>query len=306
MKKFFARLLLLLVLPLIVFSAGIFLPPTKAFKKSLFFSLIDKNTLLRETPGPRIIFIGGSNLSFGLNSELIKDSLGINPINTAIHASLGLKYMMANSVEYIKENDIVVISPEYQQFYNGYADGEIELLSIIIDVAPQTIRLLDLKQYFRLIKYIPEFTKSKFKEFLKVKVDDTIVGIYERKSFNIYGDVYKHWNLPKEKVKPFPAIKGKSDNDVFYSLIDFRNIVYSKKARLYITFPCYQEISFKNAAIQVKEVEQKFKKYGFNLLSEPERYIFPDSLLFNGPYHLIKKGVDLRTLLLIEDLKKVI
>ena len=46
------------------------------------------------------------------------------------------------------------------------------------------------------------------------------------------------------------------------------------------------------------------KKWRFNLLSNPERYIIPDSLIFNSEYHLTKKGVDMRTFLLIEDLKK--
>ncbi len=308
MRKFILKLMCLLIPTLILFVVAIFLlPPTKTYRKSLFYSLIDKNNLLKNTPSPRIIFIGGSNLSFGLNSEKIKDSLNINPINTGIHASIGLKYMLASTIDYIRENDIILISPEYQEFYNDYADGEIELLSIIIDVAPQTIHLLDFNQYYKLIKYIPDITKSKIAFFEKASnSNDTIVGIYERKSFNSFGDVYKHWNLQKQNVKPFSAIKGKLDVDVFNSLINFKKTVYNKKAKLYITFPCYQDSSFKNAIVQIKEVEQKLKECGFNLLSNPERYCIPDSLIFNSPYHLVKKGVVLRTNLLIEDLKKVI
>lgn len=294
-------------MPALIFAVVvILLPPTKAFKKSLFYSLIDKNKLFAETPLPRIIFIGGSNLSFGLDSKRIKDSLNINPINTSFHGSIGLKYMLANSINYIKENDIVVISPEYQQFYGGFANGEIELLSIIIEIAPQTIKFLDSKQKLKMVGLIPDFITSKFKKLLKDDLNDSIIGIYDRKSFNSYGDAYKHWNLPKEKVKPYLAITGKLDEDVFSSLLNFREIVYSKKAKLYITFPCYQDLSFKNSSIRIKEVEQKLKKCGFILLSNPERYIFPDSLIFNTPYHLTLKGADLRTSLLIEDLKKVI
>lgn len=53
-----------------------------------------KCQLLEDTPSPRIIFVGGSNLAFGLDSQRIKDSLNINVINYGLHAGIGLKYMM--------------------------------------------------------------------------------------------------------------------------------------------------------------------------------------------------------------------
>ena len=105
MKKFNIKVSLFLVLPLFVLSLTIILlPPSEFFKKSLFFSLIDKNKLLEETNKPRLIFIGGSNLSFGLDSKRIKDSLKFNPINTGIHTSLGLKFMLANAEKFILQN----------------------------------------------------------------------------------------------------------------------------------------------------------------------------------------------------------
>jgi hypothetical protein len=42
------------------------------------------------------------------------------------------------------------------------------------------------------------------------------------------------------------------------------------------------------------------------ILGSPERYEFPDTLIFNAVYHLTKKGLDLRTNNLIADLRKVL
>lgn len=306
MKQVVLKLGILLVPAITLFLVVVFFkPPTKAFRKSMFYSVIDKNQLLKETPNPRIIFIGGSNLSFGLNSKIIKDSLGLNPINLGVHASLGLKYMLASSIMYVRENDIIVVSPEYQQFYNRYADGGIELLATIVDVVPQTVELLDYKQYFRLLGYIPKLAKSKLNLFEKEN-NDTVVGIYDRRSFNSYGDVYKHWGYHSIKSNPFAEIEGKMDQDPFEALIRFKDAVKDRKAKLFIAFPCYQEQSFKNSIREIKEVEQELKECGFNLLSIPERYAMPDSLIFGSPYHLIKMGVDIRTRLLIEDLNKAV
>jgi hypothetical protein len=41
----------------------------------------------------------------------------------------------------------------------------------------------------------------------------------------------------------------------------------------------------------------------FTVLGTPERYMMPDSLMFNSSYHPNKKGVDIRTSRLIEDIK---
>jgi hypothetical protein len=306
MKKLFFKLLLFLIPALILISATVYLPPSKSFQKSMFYSLIDKNKLLENTPSPRIIFIGGSNLSFGLNSQMIKDSLQLNPINTGIHAGIGLKYMLSNTENYIIKNDIIVVSPEYQQFYSDVANGEVELLSTIVDVSPNSFKLLDYKQYYTLIQKIPAYLKTKWSGLINKSGKDTIIGIYDRKAINSFGDIYVHWKFAKEKVTPFGKIEGKLNDDAFKSLNKFRDCVNSRKARLFITFPCYQDLSFKNQEIQIKEVERNLNKYRFILLSNPERYIIPDSLIYNTPYHLTKKGVDLRTSLLIEDLKRVL
>ncbi|NWJ52981.1 MAG: hypothetical protein HXX14_19180 [Bacteroidetes bacterium] len=310
MRKLFSKLLLIIVPALIIIILTVillfYLPPSKSVQKSLLFAQIDKNILLKYTPGPRIIFIGGSNLSFGLDSRRIKDSLALNPINTGIHGGIGLKYMLSNAENYIKENDIIIVSPEYQQFYGDAGNGVIELLSTIVDVSPNSIKLLGLKQYFSLIPHISTYLMSKIDGLKDTSKIDTEIGIYDRKSFNSFGDAYIHWKLPRKKVKPMRKIKGTLNEDIILSLKEFRNIVNQKKARLFITFPGYQDLSFANSKIQIKEIEQELKKYGFYLLSNPERYIIPDSLTYNTPYHLTKKGVDLRTTLLIEDLKKAL
>ena len=122
MKKFVARVSLfigILLLPVVLVVAfAIATPPvSKSLSGSYLFAGKQKDFLLATVESPRIIFIGGSNLAFGTNSQMIKDSLGLNPVNTGLHASLGLKYMLDNTYRYIKKGDIVVVAPEYEHFY---------------------------------------------------------------------------------------------------------------------------------------------------------------------------------------------
>jgi len=65
---------------------------------------------------------------YSFNSKMILDSLNINPINKGVNAGIGLIYMMDEILPYIKEGDIIVISPEYDQFYGNFAYGNSRLL----------------------------------------------------------------------------------------------------------------------------------------------------------------------------------
>ncbi|RYE35799.1 MAG: hypothetical protein EOP42_05650 [Sphingobacteriaceae bacterium] len=307
MKQFFIKAFILIFTLGIMLIASVFLPP-KNSRQNMLYTQIDKNNLLKNVTSPRIIFVGGSNLAYGLDSKQIRDSLHVNPINTGIHINIGLKYMLENALQYVKPGDVIVISAEYQQFYGDLADGETELFSIVTDIAPQSRKLLDYKQYFKLLKLVPQFAQSKLQpRFLFLKYpQDTIVGRYDRKAFNQFGDATAHWKLSAENPKPYAEMTTSFNKDILQTLAYFRSVVNQKKAKLYITFPGYQASSYKINQIQIKQVQQKLQDSFFVLISTPKEYIIPDSLIFDTPYHLTKKGVDLRTKLLINDLRKVL
>lgn len=117
MRKFIFKIIGFTIPMVIFFILGLFLPATPRASKSLLFGALKKDSRLKSTPSPRIIFIGGSNLSFGLNSQTIKDELNLNPINTAIHVNIGLNYMLSNTIQYVKRKDIIILVPEYEHFY---------------------------------------------------------------------------------------------------------------------------------------------------------------------------------------------
>lgn len=301
MNKFLKNLFLFLLPLALLCLAGIFLPATPKASKSLLFAQNAKDSLLRNTSSPRIIFIGGSNLSFGLNSQLIKDKLGLNPVNTGIHANQGLLFMMRNASKFIKQGDIVVLVPEYHQFYEDYAFGGDELYRTVLDVNLDYGRNLNNKQIAGILKFLPKYSLTVInpKEYRRRKEDK----YYSVNSFNAYGDAYKHWGDAKVPFESLTLSQKKIDRQVVKEMRLFRQLVEQKGGRLLVSFPGYEASSFKAGASQIKDIEITCKQNGFDLLGTPERYAIPDSLTFNTPYHLLKSGADYRTGLLIEDLK---
>jgi hypothetical protein len=293
----FSLLLLLLII------IGFLLPVTPRASKSLLYAKIQKDSLLKNTDSPRIIFVGGSNLSFGINSQMILDSLHLNPINTAIHASIGLEYMMDNTLNYIKKGDVIILAPEYSHFYGRSIYGGEELLRTVADINPLDIMDLETEQKKNTSKYLLKYSFSKFKptEYFGFKESD----IYSVNSFNKYGDVYTHWTMKQQKFSSADTIRSICNPDAIKFIDSFRIELEKKGAKLFITYPSYQASSYDKSINQIKKIEQELLENNFELLGTPERYRIPDAMMFNTSYHLLKKGVDYRTKLLIEDLKKV-
>src|SRR5215212_5179389 len=84
---------------------------------SYIAAVLEKDRLIRDTPSPKIILVGGSNLAFGIDSHMLEDSLGVHVVNMGLYAKLGLRYMLAQVKPYIRKGDLVLVVPEYDQFF---------------------------------------------------------------------------------------------------------------------------------------------------------------------------------------------
>jgi hypothetical protein len=305
MWKFIIKVNVFIFITIILFVALLFsLPPTPRATESFLFASIKKDSLLLNESSPRIIFLGGSNLSLGLNSEMIKDSLKLNPINTGIGAAIGIRYMLENTLQYVKKGDIVVFAPEYWHFYSGWNLGSETLVHLIMDVNKSKIKLLSLKQIFNCTPFIGNYILSKLdiSAYLNVEKND----LYGVNSFNQYGDSYRHWNMERIKFNTYTILFDLYNHKVIKGVKTYTQKYQEKGAVLLVSYPCYQDISFKNAEKAIKKIEQEYISAGFTILGTPERYMMPDSLMFDTPYHPNKAGVDRRTRLLIEDIRKQI
>ncbi len=303
MNKFIYRLTYFSAPIVIFFALCLLIPATPRASKSLLFANKNKDELLLNIKSPRMIFIGGSNLSFGLNSKMIKNKLNINPINTGVHASIGIRYMLENTIQYVRDGDIVILSLEYVHFYRDYNYVSEELLRTIFDVDLSKIKLLNLQQAVNLIKYVPKYSFSKIKpnEYFNTIESD----IYSVNSFNEWGDVDAHWGLGKRIFRPLKSIPGKYNKSIILHILEFQTEVIKRKATLFITFPGLQDVSFLNCIGQIDKVAIEFKKHDFLTLGHPERYKIPNHMMFNTPSHLNKKGVDHRTRQFIDDYNRI-
>lgn len=241
-------------------------------------------------------------MSMSMNSQLLKDSLGYNPINTGIQAPIGLVFMLDNTEPYVRKNDVVIVAAEYQQFFEDFGYGQEELLRTVADVRPSSANLLRWKQIKNIYSLIPKYALSKFKpsEYSSKRAGEIW---YMNDAFNKYGDAYKHWGIPHKNEITLGPLTGKFNDDVMEILKDFENKIKAKGARMIVTFPAYQDASYDKSIPEIALVAKKYKKFGFEIIGNPLEYRMKNDMMFDSPYHLNKAAVDIRTQILIKDLK---
>lgn len=306
LKKFVVRSSIFLLLLLLTLSIGLLY---KDAAPSLLNAHIDKHELLRNAGSPKIILLGGSNVSFGINSHLIHEHFNMPVVNMGLYAEIGLKYMMHDIRPFVGESDIVVLLPEYANFLNDSYMGSRGLVALLFDVYPEGLKYINIKQWLHLAPYLVNYAAVKVKrlpDYLTKKItgkkEKKNIGVYDRRSFNQFGDAHIHWTMAARPIPPGGKVPPGSVSirkDTLTDIKDFKNFLESKNAKMAVFPPCLNEKTYQGMKWIVDDLAKVFKDYGF----KPERYVFPEELCFDSPYHLIKKGLDIRTARLIEDLE---
>ncbi len=300
--KFLTNIFSISLIIVSIIGAGFF---CSVDRTTITSSLRYRHNLLQRTDSPRIIFVGGSNLRFSLISQMIKDSLNMNPVNTGIFAGFGLKFIIDDIKPYLRKGDMIVLSPEYHQFYDKAIWGN-EQLAQAINICPEDIRFMNWQQMGVLLKTMPRNNLGKLKATAVEEIFGVLPDIkpYERyDGMNYYGDTYVHWTEPSEPWIQ-DILTGKFNKDAIRLINEFNSYVTGPlEGKLLVTFPPYPVRGYHVNRSAIDRVEHKLKQQQIPLLGSAQSYLFADSLFFNSSYHLGKAGAILRTNELIQNIK---
>jgi hypothetical protein len=287
------------LLSCLLFISLMYLPNN--LRSTMLGEMEAKRRMLSEQPSPRLIFVGGSNLSYGLNSEQISKQFNLPVVNMGLHAALGLSYMLDEVSPFVRQGDRIVLVPEYHQFGHLFY-GNMELIAVLFDLHPEDRTKIPLGQWMRLLKFMPNYAATKLVPFFRLSLNKYC------SKYNSYGDYTGHWGEgkpPSPTVLKSERIKMREDA-ALKKISTFMADVQRKGAQVFLLPPCYQKSAFENSREVVEALRLRFEEFGFRFESDPERYAFDDSLFFDTAYHLNKEGVDRRTFLVIEDLTKLL
>jgi len=280
-------------------------------------AVLEKDRLIRTTPSPKIILVGGSNLAFGIDSRMMQDSLHLRVVNMGLYAKLGLRYMLAQVKPYIKSGDIVVIVPEYDQFYGNFSEGD-QTLNTALLYAPAD-RIGDFVKSYSVIDVVlrprvENVRRSFFQAAASaLGVKDKYFPpdtnpVYNRHSFNQFGDVVSHlgkksMNPDSIYVKELPPPKD-FNKRTLSELNEIGDAARERGAHAYFLFPSYIDRSYKMNTGAIDWLKDRLSK-GMNvpILGSPADFVYPSNWFFDTRFHLNELGRGPRTVKMIEILR---
>ena len=260
---------------------------------------ISKREQVESISRRKLVFIGGSNLSYGLDSKRVQDSLNIKIYNMGLHAGIGLRYMLHEASSYMRAGDILVISPEYNQFtrFNGS--------SALADLLIQSKRWKDFPYYKDWGSYPSYFCARVFVPYLLRKGSSGIDQYADNpEGFNAFGDYILHLDQPRREF-PRLAMEKRPEPKEIEQIAEHIHALENKKIRIILLPPPYAKTSFQLSKSYIDIIDSELKKNHLPFISSPEHYCMDDTLFWNSAYHLGAKGRHLRTDLVISDLKKI-
>ena len=277
---------------------GVILKVKSPQENTYLSSYLDKIKLIEKVENKRIIFIGGSNLAFGLDSSMIeKEFLGYKIINMGLHGGIGIKYLLEDCKKYLKKGDVLVIVPEYENFYNN-GSGTSALWYILS--LKKNLENIGIINFTRSLPYLLTATKE-----ILMTNENKEYGqnfSYDRRGFNRNGDYTEHWKYKgKEKIKVDKLPNSKITNSTINYLEKFIEQSRKREIKIILLPPVFQKSSYKINEEKIKEISNSLiTKFEV----EPEVFSYDDNLFFDTAYHLNRQGVDLRTKEIIKILKK--
>jgi hypothetical protein len=259
--------------------------------------LIDKHR--QKTPS--VILLGGSNVAYGFNSEMLHNSLSMPVINTGLGVGQGLKFMLDNTSKYLTEGDILVIAPEYDHFFENGAYGNSDL-TYLFCIDPSISEDFNIKQVEALIVGTKNLLRDALLSLLGLKTKKLTFKVSD---FNRYGDMAVHWNMPPQSCV-YHASSGDFETINIIFLDYYENAIEALRNRgvqVVIIPPSFEETSYRNVEERLTSLFAEFEKRGLNFAIPPQESVYPDSLFFDSHYHLGYEGVLIRTNQLIRAMK---
>jgi hypothetical protein len=206
--------------------------------------------------------------------------------------------MLDSTRPYVKKGDIVVLVPEYEEFFGERHYGEAPLLNVL-HLTREGWRHIDSFQQYRVIwRYA--LTEMKDTIHALYKRSSSSGKIYSRESFNRFGDVVAHLKEKPRTIESYgvPLEHEKFNDRVLVDMNIFREYSEGNGAAVLILFPSIAESAFRMNHARIREVYDRIRTYGglgATLVSTPEDYVFPDNCFFDTAYHLTGTCRETRT-----------
>lgn len=269
--------------------------------------LADRYIRLKNTEGKRIILVGGSSLTFGLNSVMLKERFyDYNIINFSGSFMYGVIPLFELLKANVREGDVVIFCPEYYNIMYAAQEAPYVTNWQYIESNYAILEDIDIRNtpvmFSKFVTYL-----SRKRGILPGKLKNTD-SVYVRSGTNVYGDltVYRKSKTEKSTALPTTGLITAAGMDRYNSVCEE---LTKKGATCLFSFPPIHggegsRNSIDNATKDFrKKLEENLNPEYCTIISKCSDYSFDVSLFYDNIYHLTLDGAKERTKVLIKDLE---
>ena len=313
MKK---RILSIIIAVVIILTPFLFVPCVLVgtgvqYGETYYAALPKQYDRLCSVEEPKVIVVGGSNVAFGLDSELFEELYGRPSVAFGLYGSFGVKVMMDWSKANINSGDIVVLAPELStdalSLYFG-AESVLKATEGRFDILSK----ISFDNIGDILGASWGFASTKLKNSRSEEGFD-IEGVYRNSAVNAYGEIDKEafpreGNILATGYLSEPVTYDPSNiSDEFIDYVnDYTAYCQFRGATVYYSFSPVNERAV-NPMTMYEDTANYYmylrEKLDCEVISNPSDYIYDYRYFYDTNFHLNDSGVVLRTAQLVRDLK---
>ncbi len=265
-------------------------------------SLIDKVERLESIEEPKIVLIGNSNLTFGIDSERIEETFGMPVVNMGLHGGLGNAFHEEMAKLNVDEGDLYIVC------HSNFADDDqienAELAWITIENHFHLWRILRKKDYLPMVKAYPAYLKKCIALWLEDSGNQMNTGVYCRESLNEYGDIEWSDSGQEYEFEEGDIVVPEISNNVCDRLNELNEYLKERGATLLIAaYPIALIDSTPSPGSYIEFQNKLEEKLNAPVISDYTDYFYPEEYFWDTEYHLNSIGRRARTSQLIEDME---
>jgi hypothetical protein len=275
-------------------------------------AILNKLDMVKEAGQDRVIFVGGSGLFDGLDSEKLEARLHRPVVNLGLYAGFGITALLREIRPFLRPGDVVVIVPEYSVVFDStdeqvrkwlFALAPVRNLPLLYGTAPDPLRAfaIDLVSLVRSkVQALPKAAQ----EALRARHCRAFFGrgyVYYRKYFTRSGDSLRTMraaaspDMIEQRGADFfsdPSYRGQS----LEAVNDFCRGALRQGVRTYFLFPAYPKEEYRRQQDDMRRYEARLRKeLACRILGAPEDFLYPYDFFTNTVNHLNGEGRRIRT-----------
>lgn len=277
------------------------------YNRNGFLRMYDKKMDNLSAPNrkPSIVILGGSNVAFGYDCEVIERMTATPTINAGLQMGLGLKYIMDDGFPRLKRGDILVFSPEYIHFFDDHAYGEAPLTDVLFLNGFRNASTLNWKQWRTVVNNFPNLLHEKLKYAAINASGLPSDPVYKLSGFNKYGDVVAHWTLNDKQYSDKPKAKslGAINPDIISYTKQKLDELRQRGIKVVVYPAVISKTAFGNSRPDIMATDSLFRSIGYPYVCQVAEVVYPDSSFYDTSHHLKHYGAVRHSKHLVEKLK---